>query len=146
MNTGITKSVITVKGIANFSDEEKEIRVDEYNSSLMLLNDDKTLMNIEKDGAVFLVSYIKQYVASNYVTRMIVKSVTGLSLEETLNPFAVKDTWYVEQVMDGEKEHTNLTILNTTIQGWESSFIGAILFNHKYEDVPIYVEIYMESN
>ena len=150
MKQYVTKTVLTIKGLASIEESSEsdnyDIRIVEYNSDLMLLSEDKTLMNIYYDHSTTNIGgYLSDYVEKNNVTRMTIKAVTGLSLEETINPFYIKDTWYMEQTMGGDQEHTKQSVINTTVQGWKSALGEAILFTGEYEDVPVYVEVYMES-
>ena len=150
MKQYVTKTVLTIKGVASINrlteSDYYDIRIEEYDSDLMLLNEDKTLMNIHYDHSTTNIGgYLSDYVERNNVTRMTIKAVTGLSLEETLNPFCIKDTWYMEQIMGGDQEHTRQSVINTTVSGWKSALGEAILFTGVHENVPVYVEIYMES-
>lgn len=150
MKQYVTKTVLTIKGLASIDKSTEnsnyDIKIVEYDSDLMLLNEDKTLMNIHYDRSTTNIGeYLNTYVRENNVTRIIIKAVTGLSLEETLNPFCIKDTWYMEQIMGGDQEHTRQSVINTTVSGWKSALGEAILFTGVHENVPVYVEIYMES-
>lgn len=150
MKQYVTKTVLTIKGLASIEkspeSDDYDIRIVEYNSDLMLLNEDKTLMNIYYDRSTTNIGgYLSDYVEKNNVTRMTIKAVTGLSLEETINPFCIKDTWYMEQTMGGDQEHTKQSVINTTVPGWRSALGEAILFTDEYENVPVYIEVYMES-